>query len=87
MYNNLFSFESSETGREKYNSAAYSQGANQILICCVNSASVGCVLPLKTQLMHRLLMVTAGEAAAANPRNSSRLRAVISYRLAETVTI
>lgn len=73
--------------RKKYNSAAYSRGANQILICCVNSASMGCVLPLKTELMHRRLLVTAGEAAAANPRNSSRLRAVISSRSAETVTI
>lgn len=41
------------------------------------------VLLQRSKVMHRRLWVTAG-ATAANPRNSVRLRAVISSRLAET---
>lgn len=53
------------TGWEKYNITAYSQGANQILICCSNSASVGLFIASKSQ-------TNAPTSAGDSRRRSSR---------------
>lgn len=62
------------TGWEKYNITAYSQGANQILICCSNSAAVGWFLfhfffflRLKTKLMHRLTAADDSRRRSSKP--------------------